>query len=114
MRITSKEFWDAVLHKLIETAISVKIWIMGMIVYFVTRLYMVADDLRKFMILNISIETQKIQILSNLQGKIYDIATALILSGVVVVVLSRVSFQHTRLKYNNDEDEEEQIKNNFS
>jgi len=114
MRIKSKEFWDAVLCKLIETAISVKIWILVVIFYFVNRLYSVGDELRIFMMTAIS-EAPKMQILSNLQGKIYDIATALIISGIVVIVLSRTTFQHTRLKnkYHKEIDKSQEIQNDF-
>ena len=114
MRITSKEFWDAVFCKLIETIISVKIWILISIFYFVNRLYSVGDELRIFMMTAIS-EAPKMQILSSLQGKVYDIATALIISGVIVIVLSRITFQHTRLKnrYHKEIDKSQEIQNDF-
>lgn len=114
MRIRSEEFWDAVICKLVETVISVKIWILVAIFYFVGRLYTVSDELRIFMT-NTALETQKMQIISGLQGKIYDIATALIISGVVVIVLSRVTFQHARLQnsYHKDLDKSQEIQNDF-
>ena len=112
MRITSKEFWDKVLCKLIETFISVKIWILGVIIYFVVRLYCVADELRNFMIVSV-FESQKMQVLSVLQSKIYDIGTTLLLSGIVVIVLSRVSFQMARLKKENGDSDVESIKDEF-
>jgi len=114
MRIKSKAFWDAVFCKLIETAISVKIWILVIICYFVTRLYCVGDELRAFMFTSVS-EVQKMQILSSLQGKIYDIATSLIISGIVVIVLSRATFQHARLQnsYHKELDKSQEIQNDF-
>jgi len=114
MRITSKEFWDAVLCKLIETVISVKIWILVAIFYFVIRLYAVCDELRAIMVISVS-ELQKMQILSSLQGKIYDIAVSLIISGMVVIVLSRITFQHARLNnsYHKEMDKSQEIQNDF-
>lgn len=114
MRIKSKEFWDAVSCKLIETIISVKIWIMLAIFYFVQRLFLVNNELRIFMMTAVT-EQQKLQILCNLQGKIYDIAISLIISGIVVIVLSRVTFQHTRLQnsYHKDLDKSQEIQNDF-
>ena len=79
MRITSKNFWDAVSTKLVETAISVKIWILATMVYFVYRLYGVADELRDFMMSPTMSDIKKIQIISSLQGKVYDIATSLLI-----------------------------------
>lgn len=115
MRIKSKEFWDAVFCKLVETTISVKIWILVIIFYFVTRLYSVGDELRAFMLTSVS-EVQKMQILSSLQGKIYDIATSLIISGIIVIVLSRATFQHARLKnsyHKETVDKSQEIQNDF-
>ena len=115
MRIKSKEFWDAVFCKLIETAISVKIWILIMIFYFVSRLYCVGDELRVFMMTSIS-EVPKMQILASLQGKIYDIATSLIISGIVVIVLSRTTFKYARLKnsyHKTEVDKSQEIQNDF-
>ena len=119
MSIISKKFWDAVFIKLVETSISVKIWILVVIVYFVNRLYCVADELRNFMMLPSVSEVQKMQILASLQGKIYDIATSLVISGIVIIVLSRVTFQHARLKngyYKSEaeKDSVESIKDNFA
>jgi len=81
--------------------ISVKIWILVAIFYFVNRLYNVADEIREFMTLPAISEVQKMKVLSMFQGKIYDIATALIITGIVVIVLSRVSFQMAKLKNEN-------------
>lgn len=116
MGFTSGKFWDAVFCKLVETLISVKIWILCMMVFFVNRLYCVNDELRAFMLTPVATEIQKWQILTNLQGKLYDIGTTLILSGVVVIVLSRVTFQHAKLKNGSPTDKEstEAIKNNFA
>jgi hypothetical protein len=121
MRVISKNFWDAVLTKLIETAISVKIWILVVIVFFVNRLYSVADELRLFMVSSIT-EVEKMKVLCSLQCKVYDIATSLIISGIVVIVLSRVTFQYAKLKngYHNgtlsvDQKEDvDELKNNFA
>jgi hypothetical protein len=114
MRITSKDFWDAVLCKLVETAISVKIWILIAIFYFVTKLFSVCSELRTIMLVSTT-ELQKIQILCSLQGKLYDIATSLIISGMVVIVLSRVTFQHARLNnsYHKEINKSQEIQNDF-
>lgn len=120
MRILSKNFWDAVIIKLVETAISVKIWILIVIIYFVNRLYSVSGELMKFMMTAVT-EVDKMKVLASLQGKIYDIATSLIISGIVVIVLSRVTFQYAKLKngyhvQNLSEDDKnsvDEIKNNF-
>lgn len=122
MRLTSKAFWDAVGNKIIETLISVKIWIMGFILFFVHRLFLAADELRTFIMASTSLDAQKLQILVGLQGKIYDIAVSLLISGVVVIVLSRVTFQYAKLKngYHDvtlSEDQKnsvDEIKNNFA
>jgi len=114
MRISSKEFLDAVFCKLVETFISVKIWILIIIFCFVNRLYCVCDELRMVMLTSVS-EVQKIQILSSLQGKIYDIASALVISGVVVIVLSRATFKYARLQnsYHQDLNKSQEIQNDF-
>lgn len=122
MRLTSKAFWDAVTSKIIETLISVKIWIMGFILFFVYRLFLAADELRVFIMASTTLDSQKLQVLAGLQGKIYDIAVSLLISGVVVIVLSRVTFQYAKLKngyhsYELAEDEKnvvDEIKNNFA
>lgn len=121
MRFFSKKFWDAVFCKLTETIISVKIWILILMVYFVNRLYGVADELRNFMMVSIT-EIQKMQVLVSLQGKLYDIATSLMISGIVVIVLSRVTFQHAKLKNGyhkvtlseSEKNDVDEIKNNFA
>ena len=111
MEITNKHYWSAVGCKLIETLISVKLWVIVLTSYFAFRLIGLYSEIKDTIIsiaVNPDIEMKAVEILGLLtpwSSKLLDITLAMFTGVIVVVTLSREIFKHAKIskEYSNDE-----------
>ena len=106
MDILTKQYWNAVLAKLIETFISVKLWIIVLASFFAYKLINlfieIKDVILKFAInphLDIN-NNEMLSILTTWSKSLLDITFAMFASVIVVIVLSREVFKHAKISKN--------------
>lgn len=97
MKLLRRDFWDYVFSKIVLTFTSVKIWVLVWTFFLVLELYTVADQLIDFIMLHPQ-NIELVKALSDLVGKIYDISNAMLIGVVVVIVLSRETMKHKKMK----------------
>lgn len=111
MKITSKEYWSAVTRKLIETFISVKLWIVALASYFAIKMLYIYIDMKNFiftMVENGNADPRLISTITTWSSELLDVTLAMFTGVIITVVLSREVFKHTRIsteyKYDNMEE----------
>lgn len=106
MEILTKKYWNAVLSKLIETFISVKLWIIVLASFFAFKLIYLFIEI-KDVILTFAIDphldinnNEMLSILTTWSKSLLDITFAMFASVIVVIVLSREVFKHAKISKN--------------
>lgn len=109
MLINSKRYWSAIACKLVETFISVKLWVLVLASFFAWKLLGIFIEIKDFVFLNSGIEA--LSSILDWSKKILDIALAMFVSVIVTVLLSREVFKHAKISMKSDDtDSEKSIK----
>ncbi len=117
MEIKTKEYWSAVGCKLIETFISVKLWILVLASIFAFKMigiYVEMKDVILHLAMNphTQISTNEIlQTITPWSSKLLDITLAMFTGVIVVITLSREVFKHAKISESYKFDKSENIKN---
>ncbi len=112
MEIKTKEYWSAVGCKLIETFISVKLWILALASIFAFKMISIYVEM-KDVILHLAMNPhdnlstpELLSILTPWSSKLLDITLAMFTGVIVVITLSREVFKHAKIsesyKFNKD------------
>lgn len=99
----SLRFWDMILAKIVTIFASVKVWTLICVFLMVDKIYKEAEKYRELSQLyfdNIALVTQFIEI----QKHLYDVANAMLIGAIVVIVLSRDSIKHAQIKSGEKDD----------
>jgi hypothetical protein len=108
MNIKKKEYWSAIACKLIETFISVKLWILILASFFVWQLLGVFVEIKDFVFMNPEIKS--IEHILSWSKKILDISLAMFTGVIITVLLSREVFKHARINLPEKKSDETNIK----
>jgi len=101
--ITSKKYWSTVACKLVETFISVKLWILALATYMTSKMLIIVIEIKDFILKIVehpspSVPTEVIvPLLTEWSSKQLDVIIAMFTGVIVVVTLSREVFKHTRI-----------------
>jgi len=101
VEIARKAYWSAVGCKLVETFISVKLWILAIAILFALKLVLLFSDIKEVilqMVLKPTPETAAlVPVLCTWSEKLIDNTLAMFISVIVVVVLSREIFKDAKI-----------------
>ncbi len=103
MEIKTKEYWSAVGCKLIETFISVKLWILALATFFAFKMVSIYVEM-KDVILHLAMNPhdnlstpELLAVLTPWSSKLLDITLAMFTGVIVVITLSREVFKHAKI-----------------
>lgn len=98
----SLRFWDATLAKIVTIFVSVKVWTLVAVFHMVYGIYKEAERYRMMVENYLYISRYDlIPQLLKMQKDLYDVANAMLVGAIVVIVLSRDSIKHAQLKQSN-------------
>lgn len=97
LRFFSIRFWDTTFAKIVNIFVSVKVWTLICVFLMVNKIYIEAEKYRELTeqyFFKPELVTQLIKI----QKDLYDVANAMLIGAIVVIVLSRDSIKHAQIK----------------
>ena len=97
LKFFSIRFWDATLAKIVNIFVSVKVWTLICVFLMVNKIYIEAEKYRQLTEQNF-FKPELVTQLLKIQKDLYDVANAMLIGAIVVIVLSRDSIKHAQIK----------------